>query len=83
MPGWLLRCYIARLPALEAERDLAALQVAHAAVNRPLPDNSYRRYTAGLRKRVYPSQARRAGGLKALAAFGVSLKFVGNKKEES
>ena len=76
MPGWLLRCYIARLPALEAERDLAALQVAHAAVNR-------RRYTAGLRKRVYPSQARRAGGLKALAAFGVSLKFVGNKKEES
>lgn len=82
MPAWLLRCYIARLPALEAERDLAALQVAHAAVNRPLPDNSYRKYTAGLRKRVDPQAPRRGGGLKALAAFGVSLKFVGNKKKE-
>lgn len=81
MPAWLLRCYIGRLSALEAERDLAALQVAHAAVNRPLPDKSYRQYTAGLRKRIDPQTPRRGGGLKALAGFGVPVTFLGEKKE--
>jgi hypothetical protein len=46
----LFRCYVAGLPKLRSEETLAAIQVGHAFVERPMQQNARGQYIASLEK---------------------------------
>lgn len=84
VPGYLLKCYVAMLPRLRAEEELAAIQRGHAFTDRPLEGRDRTSYVTQLQRTA--SGSRRPKMSKAdigvLTSMGVPVRMVGPAAKE-
>lgn len=78
VPQYLLQCYMAGLPKLEAQEEIAAIQRGHAFTDRPMEDRDRARHMRELRKRAGYDHGQSGVSLESLAAFGITVVKAGD-----